>query len=112
MDAEGKTVVMRRRNALSAKKNACGRFAVVTTSDRSWLELLVQYRLRNGVECDYSQIQSTNLCVDIAGKSWSDFLSLRLRLAVINLLGGGTSPAGKIWVPNVLNTLKMSYING
>lgn len=96
MDAEGKTVVKRGRNAISAKKNACGRFAVVTTSDRSWLELLVQYRLRNGVECDYSQIQSTNLCVDIAGKPWSDFLSLRLRLAVISLLGGGTSPAGKI----------------
>lgn len=98
MDAEGKTVVKRGRDAISAKKNACGRFAVVTTSDRSWLELLVQYRLRNGVECDFSQIQSANLCVDIAGKSWSDFLSLRLRLALINLLGGRTGPTGKIWV--------------
>ena len=40
-DGNGKTVVTRKRNAISAKENACGRFAVITTSDKHWLDLLI-----------------------------------------------------------------------
>lgn len=44
-DCDGKTEVTRKRNAIYAKENVCGRFAVITTSDKHWLDLLVQYRL-------------------------------------------------------------------
>ena len=121
-DEDGKTVVTRKRNAISAKENACGRFAVITTSKKPWLDLLVQYRLRNGVEYDFSQLQS-DLYVGITGKSDQDsaeggllvnFLSLRLRLTLINLLKE-KHLAGKYWVPDVINTmkkLKISCIGG
>ena len=121
-DENGKTVVTRKRNAISAKENACGRFAAVTTSEKSWLELLIQYRLRNGVEYDFSQLQS-DLYVGINGKSDQDsaeggllvnFLSLRLRLTLINLLKE-KNLAGKYWVPDVINAmkkLKISCIGG
>ena len=117
-DDDGTTVVTRKRNAISAKENACGRFAVVTTSKKPWLDLLVQYRLRNGVEYDFSQLQS-DLYVGIAGKSDQDsaeggllvnFLSLRLRLTLINLLKE-KGLAGRMWVPDVLNTLKKLKIS-
>ena len=115
---EGNTVVTRKRNAISARENACGRFAVVTTSKSRWLDLLVQYRLRNGVEYDFSQLQS-DLYVGITGKSDQDsaeggllvnFLSLRLRLALINLLKE-KDLAGKYWVPDVINVLKKLKIS-
>ena len=117
-DCDGKTVVTRKRNAISAKENACGRFAVITTSDKHWLDLLMQYRLRNGVEYDFSQLQS-DLFVGITGKSDQDsaeggllvnFLSLRLRLTLINLLKE-KGLAGDYWVPDVLNTLKKLKIS-
>lgn len=117
-DDEGRTVVTRKRNAISAKENACGRFAVITTSEKPWLDLLVQYRLRNGVEYDFSQLQS-DLCVGIAGKSDQDsaeggllvnFLSIRLRLTLINLLKE-KELAGRYWVPDVINTLKKLKIS-
>lgn len=38
-DEDGKTVVTKKRNAISAKENACGRFAVVTTSKKQWSDL-------------------------------------------------------------------------
>lgn len=119
---DGKMVVTRKRNAISAKENACGRFAVVTTSKKQWLDLLVQYRLRNGVEYDLSQLQS-DLHVSITGKSDQNsaeggllviFLSLRLRLTLINLLKE-KGLAGNYWVPDVINTLKklkISFIGG
>ncbi|MBR1452270.1 MAG: hypothetical protein IJ592_02080 [Candidatus Methanomethylophilaceae archaeon] len=117
-DGDGKTVVTRKRNAISAKENACGRFAVVTTSKKHWLDLLVQYRLRNGVEYDFSQLQS-DLYVGITGKSDQNsaeggllvnFLSLRLRLTLINLLKE-KGLAGNYWVPDVINTLKKLKIS-
>ncbi|WP_400238221.1 IS1634 family transposase [Methanomethylophilus alvi] len=117
-DCDGKTVVTRKRNAISAKENACGRFAVITTSDKHWLDLLMQYRLRNGVEYDFSQLQS-DLFVGITGKSDQDsaeggllvnFLSLRLRLTLINLLKE-KGLADDYWVPDVLNTLKKLKIS-
>ena len=121
-DEDGKTAVTRKRNAISAKENACGRFAVVTTSKKQWLDLLVQYRLRNGVEYDFSQLQS-DLYVDITGKSNQNsaeggllvnFLSLRLRLTLINLLKE-KGLAGNYWVLDVISTLKklkISFIGG
>ena len=111
-----------KRNAISTMENACGRFAIFTTSEKSWLELLVQYRVRNGVEYDFSQSQ-TDLYVGITGMSDRDsaeggplvnFLSLRLGLTLINLLKE-KNLVGKYWVPDVVNTmkkLKISFIGG
>lgn len=115
---DGSTVVTRRRKSISAKENRCGRFAVLTTSDLPWKDLLIQYRLRNGVEYDFSQLQS-DLFVGITGKSDQDsaeggllvnFLSLRLRLTLIQRIKA-SSLEGKCWVPDVLNTLRKLKIS-
>lgn len=117
-DHNGMIKTERKRNAVSAKENACGRFAVITTSGISWTDLLIQYRLRNGVEYDFSQLQS-DLYVGITGKSDQDsaeggilvnFLSLRLRLTLINLMKE-KKMTGKMWIPDVLNTLKKLKIS-
>lgn len=119
---DGKTEVERRRKSIAAKENKCGRFAVITTSKLPWKDLLIQYRLRNGVEFDFSQLQS-DLFVGVCGKSDQDsaeggllvnFLSLRLRITLIERLKE-TSLADKMWVPDVINLLKklkMSCIGG
>ena len=119
---DGKTVIGRKRKSITAKENKCGRFAVITTSELPWQELLIQYRMRNGVEYDLSQLQS-DLFVGLCGKSDQDsaeggllvnFLSLRLRITLIERMK--KSPlAGKMWVPDViglLKKLKMSCVGG
>ncbi|WP_400204491.1 IS1634 family transposase [Methanomethylophilus alvi] len=119
---DGKTVIGRKRKSITAKENKCGRFAVITTSELPWQELLIQYRMRNGVEYDFSQLQS-DLFVGLCGKSDQDsaeggllvnFLSLRLRITLIERMK--KSPlAGKMWVPDVislLKKLKMSCVGG
>ena len=119
---DGKTVIERKRKSITAKDNKCGRFAVITTSELPWRELLIQYRMRNGVEYDFSQLQS-DLLVGLCGKSDQDsaeggllvnFLSLRLRITLIERMK--KSPlAGKMWVPDVINLLKklkMSCVGG
>lgn len=119
---DGKVVCERKRKSVTAKENRCGRFAIITTSKLPWLELLVQYRMRNGVEYDFSQLQS-DLFVGLCGKSDQDsaeggllvnFLSLRLRITLIRRLKD--SPlSGKMWVPDVINLLKklkMSCVGG
>jgi hypothetical protein len=70
------------------------------------------------VEYDFSQLQS-DLYVGITGKSDQNsaeggllvnFLSLRLRLTLINLLKE-KGMAGNYWVPDVINTLKKLKIS-
>ncbi len=119
---DGKTVVERRRKSIATKENKCGRFAVITTSELPWKDLLIQYRMRNGVEFDFSQLQS-DLFVEVCEKSDQDsaeggllvnFLSLRLRITLIARLKN-SSLADKMWVPDVINLLKklkMSCIGG
>ncbi len=78
--------------------------------------------MRNGVEYDFSQLQS-DLLVGLCGKSDQDsaeggllvnFLSLQLRITLIEHMK--KSPlAGKMWVPDVINLLKklkMSCVGG
>ncbi len=119
---DGKVVCERKRKSIAAKENRCGRFAIITTSELPWRELLIQYKMRNGVEYDFSQLQS-DLSVGLCGKSTQDsaeggllvnFLSLRLRIALINRIKV-TSLSGKMWVPDVINLLKklkMSCVGG
>lgn len=115
---DGKFVVERKRNAISAKENACGRFAVITTSDKNWKDLLIQYRKRNDVEYDFSQLQS-DLLVGSKGKSsqksadgglFINFISLRLRLHLLNEMKR-SGLLESMWIPDLLNILKKLKIS-
>lgn len=115
---EGKFSVARKRNAISAKENACGRFAVLTTSDKGWKDLLIQYRKRNDIEYDFSQIQS-DLFIGSKGKSTQEsaegglfvnFLSLRLRLMLLERMRSA-GLLETMWVPELFRTLKKLKIS-
>ena len=100
---DGKTVIERKHKFITTKDNKCGRFAVITTSELPWRELLIQYRMRNGVEYDFSQLQSDQDSSE--GGLMVNFLSLRLCIILIQRMK--KSPlAGKMWVPDVINLLK------
>jgi len=92
-------------------------FAVITTSDTHWLDLLMS--TVSGTGWNMISRSWSDLFVGITGKSDQDsaeggllvnFLSLRLRLTLINLLKE-KGLAGDYWVPNVLNTLKKLKIS-
>lgn len=114
----------RKRNAITAKENSCGRFAILTTSDRDWKELLIQYRQRNDVEYDFSRLQS-DLFVEIKGRSTQmsaegglliNFLSLRLRLTLLKNMKQ-SKVTDVMWIPKVLKLMRklrisLSKMNG
>lgn len=95
---------------------------MITTSELPWRELLIQYRMRNGVEYDFSHLQS-DLLIGLSGKSDQDsaeggllvnFLSLRFWITLIECMRRPPL-AGKVWVLDVINLLKklkMSCVGG
>ena len=112
-DANGRYDIRRKRNAITAKENGCGRFAVLTTSDLPWKELMIEYRQRNDVEYDFSQLQS-DLFMGIKGKSDQksaeggllvNFLSLRLRLTLLDRMktAGITD---EMWIPKFMKIMR------
>lgn len=112
-ESEGRYKFERKRNAITAKENSCGRFAILTTSDKNWKELLIQYRQRNDVEYDFSQLQS-DLFVGIKGRSAQmsaegglliNFLSLRLRLTLLKYMKQ-SKITDNMWIPKVLKLMK------
>lgn len=119
---DGMTVCRRRPKAVSARENRCGRFAIMTTSDLGWMDLLIRYRKRNDIEYDFSELQS-DMFNGIRGKAVQDsaegslfvnFLSIRLRDLLIERMKA-SDLCGKYWVPDVmgeLKKLKISRISG
>ncbi len=119
---DGKTVCVRKRNAISAKENACGRFAIMTTSELGWLDLLIRYRKRNDIEYDFSELQS-DMFDGVKGKSdqnssegslFVNFLSIRLRNLLIQKMKD-SGLCNRYWVPDIigeLKKLKISHISG
>ena len=115
---DGRFFIERKRNAISAKENACGRFAVLTTSDKEWRDLLIQYRKRNDIEYDFSQIQS-DLFIGSKGKSTQEsaegglfvnFISLRLRLLLLERMRSA-GLLDSMWIPDLLRILKKLKIS-
>ena len=109
----GENNIQRKRNAITAKENGCGRFVVLTTSSLPWKDLMIQYRLRNEVEYDFSQLQS-DLFVGIRGKSVQksaeggllvNFLSLRLRLTLLNRMKK-SGITDEMWVPKLMKVMR------
>ena len=121
-DGNGKNKVQRKRNAITAKENGCGRFAVLTTSDLPWKDLMIQYRMRNEVEYDFSQLQS-DLFVGIRGRSVQksaeggllvNFLSLRLRLALLRMMKDAKL-TDEMWIPKlmkIMRKLRITQVGG
>ena len=119
---DGKISVKRKRNAISAKESGCGRFVVLTTSKLPWKDLFAQYRARNDVEYDFSQLGS-DLFDGVTGKSDQDsaeggllvnFISLRLRMMLIKRMKE-CGLTDTMWVPDLIRTtrkLKISCIGG
>ena len=112
-ETEGKYSIRRKRKAITAKENGCGRFAVLTTSGLPWKELMIEYRQRNDVEYDFSQLQS-DLFMGIKGKSDQksaeggllvNFLSLRLRLTLLNRMRSA-GITDEMWIPKFMKTLR------
>ena len=112
-DDDGRNSIERKRNAITAKENACGRFAVLTTSSLPWKDLMIEYRMRNEVEYDFSQLQS-DLFVGIRGKSVQksaeggllvNFLSLRLRLMLLNRMKE-SGLTDEMWIPKLMKIMK------
>ena len=112
-DDGGRNSIQRKRNAIAAKENACGRFAVLTTSTLPWKDLLIEYRMRNEVEYDFSQLQS-DLFVGIKGKSVQksaeggllvNFLSLRLRLMLLGKMKE-SKLTDEMWIPKLMRIMR------
>lgn len=112
-EKDGRYVLQRKREAITAKENGCGRFAVLTTSGLPWKGLMIEYRQRNDVEYDLSQLQS-DLLMGIKGKSDQksaeggllvNFLSLRLRLTLLERMriSGITD---EMWIPKLMKVLR------
>ena len=103
---------VRKRNAITASENACGRMVVLTTSDDSWDEVLVRYRGRNDVESDFRMLKAdlqggvkclqTDLSAD--GMIFIQFISLILRCELFRTLKKSRL-YGKYWLPDILNEL-------
>lgn len=112
-EAGGAVSVKRRRNAIAARENACGRFVLVTTSKLGWVDLFEHYRRWNDIEYDYSELQS-DLFHGLKGKQVQEsangglivsFLSVRLRTELVMRLRN-SELSHKMWVPDVMNVLK------
>lgn len=117
-EADGVVSVKRKRNAIAARENACGRFVLITTSELGWVDLFDHYRRRNDIEYDFSELQS-DLFHGLKGKQVQEsadgglivsFLSVRLRGELMKRLkNSGLSQ--KMWVPDVMNVLKKLKIS-
>ena len=112
-ETEGKYSIQRKRKAITAKENGCGRFAVLTTSGLPWKELMIEYRQRNDVEYDFSQLQS-DLFMGIKGKSDQksaeggllvNFLSLRLRLTLLDRMKSA-GITDEMWIPKFMKIMR------
>jgi len=122
IEDEGKVTVKRRRNSVSARENRCGRFAIVTTSELPWKDILIRYRKRNEIEYQFSQLKSdlnggvANLSDmgSAQGAVLTEFISLILRTEILNRLRRN-GLINSIHVPKVMgvmNKLKISYTGG
>jgi hypothetical protein len=109
----GRNAIQRKRNAITAKENACGRFAVLTTSTLPWKDLIMEYRMRNEVEYDFSQLQS-DLFLGIRGRSVQksaeggllvNFLSLKLRLMLLNRMKE-SKLTDEMWIPKLMKVMR------
>jgi len=109
---DGKVVTKKKRNAISARENSCGRFVLLTTSELDWLHLMIQYRARNDIEYDFSVLQS-DLFEGTRGKSDMDsaqggimvsFLAIRLRLILLHAMQD-TNLTDTMWTPELLKEL-------
>ena len=112
-EKDGRFAFQRKRKAITAKENGCGRFAVLTTSGLPWKELMIEYRQRNDVEYDFSQLQS-DLFMGIRGKSDQksaeggllvNFLSLRLRLTLLERMRA-SGITDEMWIPKLMKVLR------
>ena len=112
-DDDGKIGSERKRNAITAKENACGRMVILTTSDGTWDSVLSMYRQRNDVESDFRMLKSdldggvkylqTDGAAD--GLIFVQFVSLMLRCELMNRIRKNKYTNGKIWYPDVMNEL-------
>jgi transposase len=108
---EGTVAVARRRNSVSAAENRCGKLILLTTSRRSWDELLAVYRKRNDIEADFSMLKSDleggvrylSSNDSMEGMIFVEFLSLVLRTELLNRVR--TADLADIWVPDIVNTM-------
>lgn len=110
---EGKIKFERKRNAITAKENSCGRMVILTTSDRSWDYILSMYRQRNDIESDFRMLKSdldggvkylqTDGTAD--GLIFVQFVSLILRTELVNRIKDNNKLNRKIWYPDVINEL-------
>ncbi|MEA4977257.1 MAG: hypothetical protein VB016_01715 [Methanomassiliicoccaceae archaeon] len=109
----------RKRNAITAKENTCGRMAILTTSDGSWDSVLSMYRQRNDAESDFSILKSnlaggvryfqTDKAAD--GLVLVQFVSLILRCELMNRIRMSTDLNRKVWYPDVMNELSKSKVS-
>ena len=112
-DDDGKIRFERKRNAITAKENACGRMVILTTSDGTWDSVLSMYRQRNDVEGDFRMLKSdldggvkylqTDGAAD--GLIFVQFVSLMLRCELMNRIRSNKDLNRKVWYPDVMNEL-------
>jgi len=112
-DNHGKVRYERKRNAITAKENACGRMVILTTSEESWDSVLSAYRQRNDIERDFRTLKSdldggvkylrTDNAAD--GLIFVQFVSLILRCELMNRIKSSSDLNRKVWYPDVMNEL-------
>ena len=121
-DDNGRLVFKRKRNAITAKENICGRMVILTTSEDPWDAILSKYRARNDIEFDFRQLKSdleggvkylqTDGAAD--GLIFVQFVSLILRSEILRRISE-SDLKGRIWYPDVINELsklKVSEMGG
>jgi transposase len=111
-DDGGKVAFQRKRNAITARENVCGRMVILTTSEDPWDTVLSRYRSRNDIEFDFRQLKSdleggvrylqTDGTAD--GLIFVQFVSLILRSELLRRISK-SELKGKVWYPDVINEL-------
>jgi transposase len=110
---DGYVKTERKRNAISAKENTCGRMIILTTSKDAWDDVLLSYRERNEIESIYRMLKNdleggvkhmrTDASAD--GMIFVQFVSLILRSALMGRIRRSDKLYRKIWLPDVINEL-------
>jgi len=102
----------RKRNALTACENACGRMVILSSSRESWDKVLMRYRGRNDIESDFrilkSHLSGGVKClqndVSADGMIFIQFLALILHCELFRRLRE-SAIYKKYWIPDIMNEL-------
>ncbi|MDR1405450.1 MAG: transposase [Candidatus Methanoplasma sp.] len=110
---DGKASAVRKRNAVSARENRCGRFVILTTSEERWQDVLFMQRRRNDIEQNFADFKTEleggvkylSGGDSVQGMIFAEFVSLILRTELLRIMRE-TELLKKMRVPDVFRIMR------